>query len=125
MINVSELIADPDFTQPNGVQIKRRTYTVENHIPVENETIIKKTGIITIANDISLTMEDIADITNEAIHVFTYDPLYITSRSLSGENRFSDVVIFEGNEYKVMEVLNDAQYGFSRATCFKIRTDVV
>ena len=125
MINISELIGDPDFTQPNGVQIKRTTYTIQNHMPVITESTLKKVGIITIANDIELDMTDEADLTTEAINVFTYDPLYVTSRDLDGTNRFSDIVIFEGNEYKVMKVLDDTQYGFSRATCVKIKQDVM
>lgn len=126
MINVSELIADPDFTQPNGVTIERTTYTVVNHQTVKETSTIKKIGIITIANDLDLEMKDEADIIKEAIHVFTYDPLFVTSRNaISGTTNYSDVVLFRGNKYKVMSVLNDEQYGFCMATCYKLRQDVM
>ena len=54
MINVSELIEDPDFTQINGVNIIRSTYEIVNHEPQAKEVELNVPGIITINSDTSL-----------------------------------------------------------------------
>ena len=58
MINVSELINDPDFTQPNGVQVRRRKTTVEDFEQTVEETEFKMIGIITIADDLKAELGD-------------------------------------------------------------------
>ena len=78
LINVSELIGDPDFTQPNGVNIIRRKVKVENHKQAITEQKLNVVGIITIADDTSIEMKEYADNSSEGIHVFTYSPLYTT-----------------------------------------------
>lgn len=127
MINVSELIGDPDFTQPNGVTVRRTKYVVQNHKLVETEETLRFVGIITIADDASDTMEPTADFLHERINVFTYDRLYITGkeRPIDQEEFISDIVVFEGKNYKVDSVLNDVQYGFSRARCTVLENDVM
>ena len=127
MINISELINDPDFTQPNGVIVERTSYIIENHMVVGNTKQLKLTGIITIADDTSIEKTPEFDSTSEKIHVFTYTPLYVTGKPeiSSSESFLSDVVIFEGNPYSVDSCLNDSQYGFCRSTCSKIRRDVM
>ena len=126
MINVSELINDPDFTQPNGVNVIRTKYTISNHQLVPEESNLNFVGIITIADDTITDKTETADKNSEKIHVFTYQPLYVTGQPVGSEDTFlSDIVVFEGNQYSVDSVLNDSQYGFSRATCSKLRQDVM
>lgn len=127
MINVSELIGDPDFTQPNGVTVIRRPCTVVNHRPSVTETQIKVTGVITIAKDRDLQMLPEADRTEEAINVFTYKPLFTTGREdeEAVQNYLSDVVVWQGNRYKVMNCMDDAQYGFCKSIAVKMAQEVM
>ena len=105
MINISELITDPDFCQPNGIKITRFTTKVVNHVPVETED----------------SMLDQADLNKERIHVFTHQRLKCTGRDkLDGKDYSSDVVHFNGNDYIVRYCLDDAQYGFCRSTAIKM-----
>ena len=111
MINVRELINDPDFAQPNGINIIRRTVEI----------------IITIASDTTINMTDTADRSIEEIHVFTYKPLMTTGRTDDeAVNGFlSDLVVWQNVKYKVIDCMDDAQYGFCRSTATKIRQDVM
>ena len=71
MINVSELIGDTDFCQPNGISITRSISEYENHKLKYTEKNIKLTGIITIAdeNEDSLLYEaDMIEISDETIY---------------------------------------------------------
>lgn len=126
LINVSELIGDPDFTQPNGVNIIRRQVQIIEHEPSVTETKLNLTGIITIANDNSLEAKPQYDENAESIHIFTYEPLLTTGlQSDDAVNGYlSDLVVWQGVKYRVMSCLDDAQYGFCRSTAEKLRQDV-
>lgn len=120
MINVSELINDPDFTQPNGVQVRRRKTTVEDFEQTVEETEFKMIGIITIADDLKAELGDNFDEDSEYINVFTYLPLFTTGLGDSksganiGQGYLSDIVIWKGKEYKVIKVKNNSQYGYAQ-----------
>lgn len=127
MISIKELINDPDFAQPSGINIIRRTVEIIDHRPVVTETELNVRGIITIASDTAINMTDSADRSTEDIHVFTYKPLMTTGRTDDeAVNGFlSDIVIWQNVKYKVIDCLDDAQYGFCRSTATKIRQDVM
>lgn len=128
MINISELIGDPDFTQPNGVTVKRTSYSIVNHKVVPNTPrTLKLTGIITIANDRTTDMQPESDRNAEAINVFTYKPLYTTGipDASSVSTFLSDVIIWQGLEYAVMNCMDDAQYGFCKSVCHKLKQEVM
>lgn len=121
MINISELITDPDFCQPNGIKITRFTTEVVNHVPVETKSKLTVSGIITIDSENEDSMLDQADLNKERIHVFTHQRLKCTGRDkLDGKDYSSDVVHFNGNDYIVRYCLDDAQYGFCRSTAIKM-----
>lgn len=127
MINISELIGDPDFAQPNGVTYIRRPCEVVNHKQQATEEQHTVTGIITIADDVSDELLPEMDVNTEYIHVFTYNKLYTTGRvDETATNGFlSDIVLWNGKRYKVMKVLNDEQYGFARATAACMQQEVI
>lgn len=126
MINVSELIEDPDFCQPNGIKVTRSIITIENHIPVEKKKKLIVQGIITISNENEDTMEPEADRNSEAIHIFTYERLKTVGiDKVNGKNYGADLITYNGVTYKVVNCLDDAQYGFCRSTAVKIEQDVM
>ena len=120
MINVSELINDPDFTQPNGVQVKRRKTVVEDFEQKVEETEFKMIGIITIADDLRTELGDYFDDSAEYINIFTYLPLFTTgigdgkNGANVGQGYLSDIVIWKDQEYKVIKVKNNSQYGYAQ-----------
>lgn len=120
MINVSELINDPDFTQPGGVNVLRRKTSVvdfEQQVEVSEFNVI---GIVTIADDLRAELGDYFDEDSEYINVFTYIPLFTTglgdgkNGANVGQGYLSDVVLWKGKEYKVIKVKNDSDYGFAQ-----------
>lgn len=120
MINVSELINDPDFTQPGGVNVRRRKTSVVDFEQSIEESEFNVIGIITIANDLSAELGDYFDEDSEYINVFTYMPLFTTglgdgnNGANVGQGYLSDVVLWKGKEYKVIKVKNDSEYGFAQ-----------
>ena len=120
MINVSELINDPDFTQLGGVNIRRRKTSVVDFEQSVEESEFNVIGIITIANDLSAELGDYFDENSEYINVFTYMPLFTTglgdgkNGANVGQGYLSDIVLWKGKEYKVIKVKNDSEYGFAQ-----------
>ena len=124
MINVSDLINDPDFCQPNGISITRTTTSIVNHRVSEETTDVKLIGIITIADENEDSMLSEADLNSERIHIFTYDRLKTVGiDKLDGLEYGADIVHFNGNDYIVRYCLDDAQYGFCMSTAVKLRPD--
>lgn len=126
MINISELITDPDFCQQNGIKITRSTTKVVNHKQVEEKVDLVVSGIITIDNENEDSLLSEADLNSERIHVFTFDRLKTVGEDREdGAIYASDIVHFEGVDYIVRYCLNDKQYGFCRSTAIKMRQDVM
>lgn len=124
MINISELIEDPDFKQPNGIIVKRSTITYENFRPVKTTTTITLQGIITINNQNIDALEQNGDRNTEGINIFTYDRLYpVGIDKASGIEYGADIVHFNNEDYIVRECLDDSQYGFCRSTAYKINPE--
>lgn len=126
MINVKELITDPDFCQPNGITIMRSTTEIVDHRPKKNTEQIKVAGIITISNENTDELLPEADRNSEHIHVFTRERLKtVGCDKLDGKEYGADIVVFNGANYIVRYCLDDAQYGFCRSTAVKIEQDVM
>lgn len=126
MINITELINDPDFCQPKGISIVRTTIETVNHRVKETPVSMKLTGIITIDSENEDSMLSEADLNSERIHVFTYKRLKTVGIDREdGKEYAADIVKFNGADYIVRYCLNDAQYGFCRSTAIKISPDVM
>lgn len=126
MINIAELIGDPDFCQPNGINITRTTTRIENFKQVGNPVEMKLVGIITIDNENEDSLLSEADLNSERIHIFTYDRLKTVGiDKIDGNEYAADIVHFNGNDYIVRYCLDDAQYGFCRSTAVKLRADTM
>ena len=126
MINISELITDPDFAQPNGIKITRSTVETVNHRQVETPVEITLAGIITVANETSDELLEEADRSKEQIHIFTRERLKLVGvDKVNGKRYAADIVKFNGAKYIVRYCLDDAQYGFCRSTAVKLEQDVM
>lgn len=126
MINIAELIGDPDFCQPNGINITRSTVSIENFKQVYNPVEMKLVGIITVDNENEDSLLSEADLNSERIHIFTYDRLKTVGiDKIDGNEYAADIVHFNGNDYIVRYCLDDAQYGFCRSTAVKLRADTM
>lgn len=127
MINIGELITDPDFSQPGGINIIRRKCEIVNHRPVPTETALNVPGIITIASDTSVEKLPEADRSTEDIHIFTHEQLFTTGRKddVAVNGYLSDIVIWQDVKYIVMKCMDDTQYGFCRSTATKLGQDVM
>lgn len=126
MINISELINDPDFSQPNGINIIRTAVSIVEHRVSEDTKEINIPGIITISEENTDELLPEADRNKEVIHVFTYNRLKTAGRDkIDGAEYGADIVVWNGARYIVRYCLDDSQYGFCRSTAVKMEQDVM
>lgn len=123
MINISELITDPDFAQPNGISFTRRTAEIVDHRPTVTETEMNVPGILTIGDIDTSSLQMNGNTNEETIHLYTLVPLLPVGES-GDESYLADIVHFSGQDYQVTTCLNDGQYGFYHSSAKKINPEV-
>ena len=122
MINVSELVIDPDFCQPNGINIIRSEITgYEDFAPV---TI---PGVILIDKDLADEMLPEYDRSTESIITVTHELLHTTGKKSEDDTQeyIADIIVWQGVKYKVMSCRDNAQYGYCLSAAVKMRKDVM
>nr|DAM87237.1 MAG TPA: Minor capsid protein [Caudoviricetes sp.] len=118
MIHIGELITDPDFSQV--ITVKRRVANVVNHRFVDTPSEFKCAAVITINNPKTLTNDPQFERDEESINVFTNKELYTTGEYNMYKN-ISDIVYFEGHEYKITSVKNYGKNGFYHSICERMK----
>lgn len=98
MIDVSELMDDPDFVSPDPVQVERRAVAVNEHGETElTPTVLDITAIVQDgAGDMLERMPEAAKLV-ESIRVWSR--FQFESESVGG---YADVVLYRGKRYQVM-----------------------
>jgi len=114
LIDVSELLTDPDFT--NTVTLIRRASTVNTHGEnVMTETQSTITAVVQGANTESLERVPEGARLSDLIDVYYKGQL--TAESPSG---YADIIVWGGKRYQVFEVVEDFMNfgaGFTKAVC--------
>lgn len=116
LINVGELIDDPDFAQ--SFTITRRSGTWENGRFIPVETTIEASGIISPQDTSELDLAPDGSMIRGRIKVWTHTQLYITIQDTpTGESYISDEVNWQGNQYLVILDNNYSDYGYYSYIC--------
>lgn len=114
LIDVSELLTDPDFT--NTVTLIRRASTVNTYGEnVVTETQSTITAVVQGANTESLERVPEGARLSDLIDVYYKGQL--TAESPSG---YADIIVWGGKRYQVFEVVEDFMNfgaGFTKAVC--------
>ena len=114
LIDVSELLTDPDFT--NTVTLIRRASTVNTYGEnVMTETQSTITAVVQGANTESLERVPEGARLSDLIDVYYKGQL--TAESPSG---YADIIVWGGRRYQVFEVVEDFMNfgaGFTKAVC--------
>ena len=114
MIDVSEIVVDPDFVQP--FTYIRRAITWVNGRKSITETEYQAEG--TIIPEDSKTMDNRPQgvLISGSIRVWTHANLYVTSEE-SSSDYLSDLVLYKGQRYVVNNDRNLTEYGYNRYVC--------
>ena len=112
MIDVSEIITDPDFCQ--DFIVLRSTGSFVNHRWVENaNTEVPMTGIIQVANEKELDQVLEGDRIKGAM-VFYSTEEFLLSHGGNTQG-ISDIAVYKGEKYKLYQTSDWGDFGYYKA----------
>ena len=119
-LNLADIVASPEFTQQ--IIIKRHSNgRYVNGRFEQDEKEIKINAVVSASDEKTLSMVPEGDRNETIKSVHSLEKIYMTSSEVSkGENRTSDIIIYNGDEYKVIAVMDADDYGFTKAVISKI-----
>ena len=112
MINVSELLTDPDFGQAFTVQRSSGSFQLGGYVSTTTPT--PYFGVITVASDQDLETLPEGDRITGSMMFHTAQPLYTTNAGPSASG-LSDVIAWRGQLYRVAKVFPYQDWGFYKA----------
>lgn len=119
MIDVSEIIDDPDFVQI--FKLYRITGQFVNGRWVEDaKQELTRRGVIVPAGSKTLRQLPEADRIIAAIDVYTKEIMYLTSNA-ENQARTSDQILWKGDLYKLLSVDDYSDHGFYHGVGQRIR----
>ena len=110
MIEISELLADPDFTAP--VTLYRSEGEWKNGKFISGETPVVVMGSVQPADDEDVVMTPQGDQIQCDMLLYTASPVYVTR-----EKGVSDEMEWRGERYRIMGVEEWTNYGYNKAKC--------
>jgi len=114
MINMARVIYSPRMSQSIKIERTQAVLFEGEFYPQAPEEITMR-GIITLARPEDTEQDAGGDRITGSIRVLTPKELYLT-----GDERISDVVIWRGSRYRVLECSPDIDWGFYRSTCVRL-----
>lgn len=114
MIDVSEIVVDPDFVQP--FTYIRRQMVWNNGRKSVDETEYTATGTIIADDSRNMEIQPGGALITGAIRLWTHEQLYTTSRQ-EDDNYLADLVVYKGQRYIVHNDRNLNEYGYNRYNC--------
>ncbi|HBS58609.1 MAG TPA: hypothetical protein DEA44_05020 [Firmicutes bacterium] len=108
MINVAEIITDPDFCQP--YILYRKTTVFVGGRPKSSEKAIPRNGVIVAANTKDLLQVPEGDRAKGIIAVYDTEPLLVTN-----EAGISDEIEWREERYRLFQIWPYKDYGYYKA----------
>ncbi len=108
MINIAEIIHDPDFCQP--YTLYRKTTVFVGGRPKTSEKAIPRGGVIVAANTKDLLQVPEGDRSKGIMAVYDTEPLLVTN-----ETGTSDEFLWQGERYRLFQVWPYKDYGYYKA----------
>jgi len=118
LLNIAELITDPDFCQ--DFTIIRRTGVWQNARFITTDEEIPCYGIIDPKATEEMQFNPDGVLIRGLIKVYTHMNLYTTHKSSSEaslDGYISDMVVWQGKNYIVLDEDNYSDYGYRAFTC--------
>lgn len=118
MINVSEIITDPDFAQ--NFIVYRSTGSFVDGVWTENTPkAIKMLGVVTVSSQRELDMVAEGDRIKGAMTFHTICPIYVTRVGTTAGT--SDKILWRGEYYKLANVYPEVDWGYWKGVGVRIK----
>lgn len=113
MIQVTEVIEDPDFAQTIYVTRTTSAWVMGSFVPQQSEQLTLY-GTVTAANARDLDQVPEGDRQKGIMCFYTPQQLYTTGNN---DNHVgpSDIVTWRGNKYRIIQIFPQMDYGYCKA----------
>lgn len=119
-LNLSDIVASPEFSQQVEIERHQNGRFVKGRYQ-EDVKKIKMMAVVSATDEKRLEMIPEGDRNDTTKTIHTVDRIYMTqSEKSKGENKTSDVVLYNGDRYKVIAVIDADDYGFTESIISKI-----
>lgn len=116
LLNIAELIDDPDFCQ--DFKVIRRLGSWDLGRFVTTEETLDTFGIIDPEPFKEMQFDPNGVLLTGIIKVYTYTPLYTTQKNKTNSQEYnSDLIVWQDNHYLVLDETNYSDYGYRAYTC--------
>lgn len=119
-LDLSDIVTSPEFRQTIEIIRDSGGQWYKGIYSKTTETIYT-TGVISATNEREIEMIPEGDRGSETKEVHTIIPLYTARGGTIGLD--ADVIVWNGERYKVVKVQNSGDYGYWKATISKIDTE--
>ena len=121
MINVAELITDPDFAQSFKVYRSIGQWDEHGRFTTITETLVM-TGAIQPMTTKELQQIPAGDQVTGGINVWTLCPIYTTelNQNRTTKGNLSDQIEWHCQKWKILSVKQFSDYGYWRAQCVQL-----
>lgn len=116
LFSLAEVVNDPDLSQ--GFTILRSTGIFQNGAWKSTTTQVQGAGVVSNAQDSEIEMLGEGDVVLEARVFYSAAPIYKTREGTGA----SDILVWQGEQFRVLRVARYQDYGFYRAVASKIDT---
>lgn len=120
MINVADVVSDPDLAQP--FTILRSTGSWVNGVWQSTVVSTPSYGVIAEPTEVDLEMVPEGDKVKGAIVVWSPQIIYAT-HATEGAGGSSDIIIWNGLNHRVLQTKLYSDYGYYRAIATRMKTD--
>lgn len=119
-LDLSDIVTSPEFRQTIEIVRDAGGSWYQGSYTKTTETIYTQ-GVVSATNEREIEMLPEGDRGSETKEVHTIIPLYTARGGSIG--RDADMIIWNGEQYKVIKVQNSGDYGYWRAVISKVGTE--
>lgn len=120
-LDMSEVILSPEYTQPLIVKRRSNGRYVKGRFEQDEEEIKIDAAVVSASDAKTLSTIPEGDINGTEKTIYTTERLYLTTYDGKKDKNFtSDIVIYNGDEYKVIKIHDAQDYGFTKAVISKL-----
>lgn len=112
MLNVSEILSDPDFIQPLSVTRSTGAFVAGGY--QSTPTTLTLGAVVTVAKERDLAQVAEGDRVTGAILLYSSSEVFLTRAGTAGDGP-SDVITWRGDQYRLAKVWPYGDYGYWKA----------
>jgi hypothetical protein len=120
MIDVSEVVTAPDLAQV--FTVLRSTGAFVGGVWTSQTTSIQLQGTISSASESEIEMIPQGDVVHELRVFYSDQPIFKTQEGIGSPGGSSDVIVWRGQQYRILRVAQYQDYGYYRAIGTRLST---